>query len=91
MFHWGGQDDLGAGGAQLLELQNQVLQLGHAAAADLDQKDVYKRQLPLTPAGHYLVAARPAVTGKQGTRNVVLQPESWYAVQDTTCLSLIHI
>ena len=38
--------------------------------------------LPLTPAGHYLVAARPAVTGKQGTRNVVLQPESWYAVQD---------
>ena len=24
-------------------------------------------------------AARPAVTGKQGTRNVVLQPESWYA------------
>ena len=22
--------------------------------------------------------------GKQGTRNVLLQPESWYAVQDTT-------
>ena len=44
--------------------------------------------LPLTPAGHYLVAARPAVTGKQGTRNVVLQPESWYAVQDTTVYPL---
>ena len=27
-------------GAQLLELQNQVLQLCHAAAADLDQKGV---------------------------------------------------
>ena len=44
--------------------------------------------LPLTPAGHYLVAARPAVTGKQGTRNVMLQPESWYAVQDTTVYPL---
>ena len=44
--------------------------------------------LPLTPAGHYLVAARPAVTGKQGTRNVVLQLESWYAVQDTTVYPL---
>ena len=44
--------------------------------------------LPLTPAGHYLVAARPAVTGKQGTRNVVLQPESWYAMQDTTVYPL---
>ena len=44
--------------------------------------------LPLTPAGHYLVATRPAVTGKQGTRNVVLQPESWYAVQDTTVYPL---
>ena len=40
MVHRGGQDDLGAGGAQLLELQNQVLQLCHAAAADLDQKGV---------------------------------------------------
>mgnify|MGYP000487233044 CR=1 FL=1 len=26
--------------------------------------------------------------GKQGTRNVVLQPESWYAVQDTTVYPL---
>ena len=44
--------------------------------------------LPLTPAGHYLVAARPAITGKQGSRNVELQPESWYAVQDTTVYPL---
>ena len=45
-------------------------------------------QLPETPAGHYLVAARPAVMGKQGIRNVMLQPESWYAVQDTTVYPL---
>ena len=41
-----------------------------------------------TPSGHYLLAARPAVTGKQGTKNVVLQPEAWYAVQDTTVYPL---
>ena len=44
--------------------------------------------LPLTPSGHYLLATRPAVTGKQGTKNVVLQPEAWYAVQDTTVYPL---
>ena len=44
--------------------------------------------LPLAPAGQYLVASRPAVMGKQGTRNVVLQPESWYAVQGTTVYPL---
>ena len=44
--------------------------------------------LPLTPAGHYLVASRPAVVGKQGSRNVELQPESWYAVQGTTVYPL---
>ena len=44
--------------------------------------------LPLAPSGTYLVASRPAVMGKQGTRNVVLQPESWYAVQDTTVYPL---
>ena len=55
-------------------------------AVELPEADL--ASLPLTPAGHYLVAARPAVTGKQGTRNVVLQPESWYAVQDTTVYPL---
>ena len=44
--------------------------------------------LPLSPSGTYLVASRPAVMGKQGTRNVVLQPESWYAVQDCTVYPL---
>ena len=44
--------------------------------------------LPLAPSGTYLVASRPAVMGKQGTRNVVLQPESWYAVQDYTVYPL---
>ena len=44
--------------------------------------------LPLTPAGHYLVAARPAVMGKQGTKNVIVQPEAWYAVQDRTVFPL---
>ena len=44
--------------------------------------------LPLTPAGHYLVASRPPVMGKQGVHNVVLQPENWYAVQGTTVYPL---
>ena len=44
--------------------------------------------LPLTPAGHYLVASRPPVMSKQGVHNVVLQPESWYAVQGTTVYPL---
>ena len=47
-----------------------------------------RASLPLTPAGHYLVASRPAVMGKQGSRNVELQPESWYAVQGTTVYPL---
>ena len=55
-------------------------------AVELPEADL--APLPLTPAGHYLVASRPAVTGKQGTRNVVLQPESWYAVQDATVYPL---
>ena len=55
-------------------------------AADLLEAEI--AALPLTPAGHYLVASRPAVMGKQGTRNVMLQPESWYAVQDTTVYPL---
>ena len=40
-------------------------------AADLLEAEI--AALPLTPAGHYLVASRPAVMGKQGTRNVMLQ------------------
>ena len=44
--------------------------------------------LPLTPSGRYLVAARPAVMGKKGTKIVVVQPEAWYAVQDSTVYPL---
>ena len=44
--------------------------------------------LPAEPKGHYLVAARPAVMGKQGTRIVELQPAAWYAVQDRTVFPL---
>ena len=40
VIHRGGKDDLGAGGAQLLELQDQVFQLGHAAAAHLHKEGV---------------------------------------------------
>ena len=45
-------------------------------------------QLPEPPAGHYLVAARPAVMGRAGVKNVVLQPEAWYAVQGSTVYPL---
>ena len=44
--------------------------------------------LPETPAGHYLVATRPAVMGRAGVKNVVLQPEAWYAVQGSTVYPL---
>ena len=44
--------------------------------------------LPAEPKGHYLVAARPAVMGKQGVRIVELQPAVWYAVQDKTVFPL---
>ena len=55
-------------------------------AAELPEAEL--AALPLAPFGHYLVASRPAVMGKQGTRNVVLQPENWYAVQDCTVYPL---
>lgn len=55
-------------------------------AVELPEAEI--ASLPLTPAGHYLVASRPAVMGKQGSRNVELQPESWYAVQGTTVYPL---
>ena len=75
---------------QELELHTLIPRFGldgvapEAAPEEVPTLEGTVSRLPETPAGHYLVAARPAVTGKQGTRNVVLQPESWYAVQDTT-------
>ena len=64
---------------------------GVAPAADPDAEPVPKGEiaaLPLTPAGHYLVALRPAVMGKDGVHNIVVQPEAWYAVQDNTVYPL---
>ena len=60
------------------------------AAAEEEQpaEEAELAALPLTPAGHYLVASRPAVMGKQGSRNVLLQPETWYAVQGSTVYPL---
>ncbi len=55
-------------------------------AVELPEAEI--ASLPLTAEGHYLVASRPAVMGKQGSRNVELQPESWYAVQGTTVYPL---
>ena len=57
-----------------------------APAAPLQEAEV--TVLPAEPKGHYLVAARPAVMGKQGTRNVELQPAAWYAVQDKAVFPL---
>ena len=51
----------------------------------LPEVDAAIASLPAEPSGHYLVAARPAVLGK---KSVVVQPEVWYAVQDTTVYPL---
>ena len=51
----------------------------------LPEVDAAIVSLPAEPSGHYLVAARPAVLGKKST---VVQPEAWYAVQDTTVYPL---
>ena len=80
---------------QELELQTLITRFGLNGIAPAAQEEetanlpeAAVEALPLTPAGHYLVASRPAVMGKQGVRNVILQPESWYAVQDTTVYPL---
>ena len=51
----------------------------------LPEVDAAIASLPAEPSGHYLVAARPAVLGK---KSVIVQPEAWYAVQDTTVYPL---
>ena len=51
----------------------------------LPEVDAAIASLPAEPSGHYLVAARPAVLG---TKSVIVQPEAWYAVQDTTVYPL---
>ena len=51
----------------------------------LPEVDAAIATLPAEPSGHYLLAARPAVLGK---KSVTVQPEAWYAVQDTTVYPL---
>ena len=51
----------------------------------LPEVDAAIASLPAEPSGHYLVAARPTVLGK---KSAVVQPEAWYAVQDTTVYPL---
>ena len=51
----------------------------------LPEVDAAIASLPAEPSGHYLVAARPAVLGK---KSAIVQPEAWYAVQDTTVYPL---
>ena len=51
----------------------------------LPEVDAAIASLPAEPSGHYLVAARPVVLGK---KSAVVQPEAWYAVQDTTVYPL---
>ena len=79
---------------QELEIHSLIPRFGLEGVAPAAPEEVVElpeaelAPLPLTPAGHYLVASRPAVMGKQGSRNVELQPESWYAVQGTTVYPL---
>ena len=82
---------------QELELHSLIARFGLsdiAPAADPERASIEPLQaaevpvLPAEPKGHYLVAARPAVMGKQGTRNVELQPAAWYAVQDKAVFPL---
>ena len=44
--------------------------------------------LPASPAGVWLLAQRPAVIEKQGSRNVQTRPAQWYAVQGETLCPL---
>ena len=76
---------------QELEIQTLITRFGlDGIVPELDpdtlpEVDAAIASLPAEPSGHYLVAARPAVLGK---KSVVVQPEAWYAVQDTTVYPL---
>ena len=79
---------------QELELHSLIPRFGLdgvAPAADPEAAPMAEASiaaLPAEPSGCYLLAARPAVLGKQGTRNVITQPEAWYAVQGNTVYPL---
>ena len=79
---------------QELELHTLIPRFGldgvapEAAPEEVPTLEGTVSELPETPAGHYLVATRPAVMGRAGVKNVVLQPEAWYAVQGSTVYPL---
>ena len=79
---------------QELELHTLIPRFGldgvapEAAPEEVPTLEGTVSQLPEPPAGHYLVATRPAVMGRAGVKNVVLQPEAWYAVQGSTVYPL---
>ena len=79
---------------QELELHTLIPRFGldgvtpEAAPEEVPTLEGTVSELPEPPAGHYLVATRPAVMGRAGVKNVVLQPEAWYAVQGSTVYPL---
>ena len=79
---------------QELELHSLIPRFGLdgvAPAADPETApDVEVEALPLPTGrtGHFLLAARPAVQGKEGKKTVVTQPEAWYAVQGSNVYPL---
>ena len=81
---------------QELEIHSLIPRLGlagvKAAAAPEDETEVISREtpvvqateLPTAPTGTWLLAQRPAVIEKQGSKNVEVRPAHWYAVQGST-------
>ena len=81
---------------QELEIHSLISRLGLEGVAPAAPKGEEKEALPeagVKPlpealSGSYLLALRPAVVEKQGSRKVVTRPEQWYAVQETTVYPL---
>jgi len=57
---------------------------GEAAVISRKTPVVQATELPAAPTGTWLLAQRPAVVEKQGSKNVVTRPAHWYAVQGHT-------
>ena len=81
---------------QELEIHSLISRLGLEGVAPAAPKGEEREALPeagVKPlpealSGSYLLALRPAVVEKQGSRKVVTRPEQWYAVQETTVYPL---
>lgn len=61
---------------------------GQAEAAAKPLAEIAPAPLPAAPAGHYLLAQRPARIEKQGNKNVEVEPAAWYAVQGSAVYTL---